>query len=299
LTADRLIVVFGATGFLGQRIVRHLLDHNFAVRAISRHPTPGALAFRNKTLPADLIRADINDDGSVVGAVAGAFAVVNAVSLYAEHGHQTFESVHVNAAARVARHSRESGVRRLLHLSGIGADRSSPSRYIASRGRGETAVRGEFSAAVIIRPAVMFGAGDALLDPLVKLMRALPAFPMFGRGRTRLQPSWVDDVAEAIARVLETPQPTGVYELAGPQIYSYETLLRTLGEHFGFRPVLIPVPFGLWHALALVSERLPHPLITSTQVELMKLDNVASADCPGFQALGINPRGIREFLAAQ
>jgi uncharacterized protein YbjT (DUF2867 family) len=109
----------------------------------------------------------------------------------------------------------------------------------------------------------------------------------------------VDDVAEAIARVLHTPEPARVYELAGPQIYSYQTLLRTVGEHFGFRPVLVPVPFGLWHALALVSERLPHPLITPTQVELMKLDNVTSADCPGFQALGINPRGISEFFAAQ
>jgi uncharacterized protein YbjT (DUF2867 family) len=294
-----MVVVFGATGFLGQRIVRHLLDHNFAVRAISRHPTPGALALPNKTVPAELIRADVNDDGSVAGAVVGAFAVVNAVSLYIEHGHQTFESVHVDAAARVARHSRESGVRRLLHLSGIGADRASPSRYIASRGRGETAVRGEFPTAVIIRPAVMFGAGDALLNPLVSLMRTLPAFPIFGRGHTRLQPSCVDDVAEAIVRVLHTPEPAGVYELAGPQIYSYQTLLRTVGEHFGFKPVLVPVPFGLWHALALVSERLPHPLITPTQVELMKLDNVASADCPGFQALGIDPRGIREFLAAQ
>jgi uncharacterized protein YbjT (DUF2867 family) len=292
-------VVFGATGFLGRRIVRHLCDHNFAVRAVSRHRAPGALAFRGRTLPVDLIRADVTDDGSVVGAVAGAFAVVNAVSLYAERGRQTFELVHVEAAARVARHSRQSGVRRLLHLSGIGADPTSPSRYIASRGRGEIAVRSEFPAAVIIRPAVMFGADDALLSPLVSLMQTLPAFPMFGRGRTRLQPSCADDVAEAIARVLDTPEPAEFYELAGPQTYSYQTLLRTIGEHLGFRPVLVPIPFGFWHTLALLTERLPHPPLTRTQVELMEIDNVASAHCPGFQAIGINPRGIGEFLAAQ
>jgi uncharacterized protein YbjT (DUF2867 family) len=297
LTQDRIVVVFGATGFLGQRIVRHLFDHNFAVRAVSRHPGP--LTFRGKTLPTELIRADVNDDGSVVDAVAGAFAVINAVSLYAEQGHQTFESVHVEAAARVARHSRQSGVRRLLHLSGIGANRASPSPYIASRGRGESAVRDAFSDAVIIRPAVMFGADDALLNPLISLMRTLPAFPMFGRGHTRLQPSCAQDVAEAIARVLDTPQPAKVYELTGPQIYTYQTLLRTIRARFGFRSVLVPVPFGLWHALALVTERFPHPPLTRTQVELMKFDNVASADCPGFQALGINPRGIAEFLAVQ
>jgi uncharacterized protein YbjT (DUF2867 family) len=297
LTQDRIVVVFGATGFLGQRIVQHLFDHNFAVRAVSRRPGP--LAFHGKTLPAELIRADVNNDASVLGAVAGAFAVINAVSLYAEHGHHTFESVHVEAAARVARHSRQSGVRRLLHLSGIGADQASPSRYIASRGRGEAAVRGAFSDAVIIRPAVMFGADDALVNPLISLMRALPAFPMFGRGHTRLQPSCAEDVAEAIARVLDTPQAARVYELAGPQIYTYQTLLRTIRARFGFRSILVPVPFEFWHALTLVTERFPHPPLTRTQVELMKLDNVASADCPGFQALGINPRGINEFLAAQ
>jgi uncharacterized protein YbjT (DUF2867 family) len=299
LTDNRTVVVFGATGFLGQRIIRHLFDHNFSVRAVSRNPARNPLVFTDKIWPIELIYGDVNDDGSVIDALAGAFAVINAVSLYVEHGRQTFDSVHVRAAARVARHSRQSGVRRLLHVSGIGADSASTSRYIASRGRGEAAVRGEFSAAIIIRPAVMFGVNDGFLAPLVNLMRVLPVFPMFGRGRTRLQPSYVEDVAEAIARALDIPEPQGVYELAGPQTYRYQTLLRAIGEHFGYKRALVPVPFGLWRALAFITERLPYPPLTRTQVELMELDNVASPDCPGFRVLGIDPLGIIEVLAGQ
>jgi len=296
VTDTRTVVVFGGTGFLGRRVVRHLLDHRFSVRAASRHPAPSAAV---KSATVVFVRADVNDDESIVDAVKGAFAVVNAVSLYTEHGRQTFDSIHVQAAARVARHSRQSGVQRLLHVSGIGANAASTSRYIASRGRGEAAVRGEFPAAIIIRPAVMFGVDDSFVTPLVGLMRTFPVFPLFGAGRTLLQPSWVEDVAEGLARALEVAGPAEIYELAGPQIYSYQTLVRTISERFGLSRALVPVPFGLWHALAVIAARLPYPPLARTQVELMELDNVASPDCPGFPALGINPRPLGEFLKRQ
>ena len=298
MTDTRTVVVFGATGFLGQRIVRHLLDDRFTVRAASRHPTPST-AVKDPSPAFAFVHADVNDDGSVVDAAAGAFAVVNAVSLYTEHGHQTFESMHVRAAARLARHSRQLGVRRLVHVSGIGANPASTSRYIAGRGRGEAAVRNEFPAATIIRPAVMFGIDDSLFTPLARLIRALPVFPLFGSGRTQLQPCCVEDVAEGIVRALAVAEPARIYELGGPQIFTYQTLVRTIGEHFGFRRALLPVPFALWHALAVITERLPYPLLARTQVELMELDNVASPDCPGFPALGINPRSLGEFLKRQ
>lgn len=298
MTDTRTVVVFGATGFLGRRIVRHLLDHQFAVRAASRHPGPKA-AVKAQNPAIAFVRADVNDEGSVVDAASGAFAVVNAVSLYTEHGGRTFESMHVRAAARVAHHSRQLGVRRLLHVSGIGANPASTSRYIASRGRGEAAVRNEFPGAIIIRPAVMFGIDDSFVTPLARLMRALPVFPLFGSGRTQLQPCSVEDVAEGIVRALEVAEPAGIYELVGPQTYSYQTLVRTIGEHFGFRGALVPVPFALWHALALITERLPHPPVARTQVELMELDNVASPECPGFPTLGVNPRSLAEFLKRQ
>jgi uncharacterized protein YbjT (DUF2867 family) len=282
---------------LGRRVVGHLLDHGFEVRAASRHPERAAQVFRNRPSGLEVVRADVGDDRSVIGAVAGAFAVVNAVSLYVERGSDTFRSVHVDAAARVAKHSRGSGVQRLAHVSGIGADAQSHSPYIRSRGEGESAVRAAFSEATIIRPAVMFGPDDAFLIPLMKMLRMFPVFPMFGRGQTALQPSYVEDVGEAIARCFDAPEPGITYELAGPNTYTYKELLQTMCNDLDIRRVLAPMPIVLWKMLAVAAEFLPAAPVTSTQVELMTEDNVASGRHPGFGTLGIEPRGIEIVLA--
>jgi uncharacterized protein YbjT (DUF2867 family) len=293
----RKVVVFGGTGFLGRRVVLHLLDHGFAVRVASRHPQRGERIFRDKILALELVRADIDEDASTRAAVKGTFGVVNAVSLYVEQGSQTFHSMHVEAAARVASHSRNSGVVRLAHVSGIGADASSASPYIRSRGEGENAVHAAFAAATIIRPSVMFGPDDAFLTPLTGLLRKFPVFPMFGRGQTALQPAYVEDVGEAIARTFDAAQAERVYELAGSRLYTYRELLQTLSNRIGVRRALVPVPFAMWQILASFAEFLPEPPITRNQVELMKIDNIASTGCPGFVALGVAPRGIEAVLA--
>src|SRR5262249_10129468 len=176
-----------------RRIVRQCVEHGFAVRVATRHPERAGPMLKGAAPPVEAISADINDEGSAAAAVGGAFAVVNAVSLYVENGQQTFHSMHVEAAARLARQAREQGVARLVHVSGIGADSHFPSRYIRSRGQGEDAVRAAFPEATVIRSAVMFGPDDAFLTPLMNLLRRFPVFPMFGRGHTRLQPAHVGD----------------------------------------------------------------------------------------------------------
>ena len=288
---EQLVTVFGGTGFLGRRIVRHLRDAGFAVRIAARHAPQGG------TAPGiAYLRADVSDDASVVAAVGGAWAVVNAVSLYVERGPHTFRSVHVAAAERVAAEARQAGVERLVHLSGIGADARSPSPYIRSRGEGEAAVRRAFPAATLVRPAAMFGPDDALVRPLSQMLRHMPAFPLFGRGETRLQPVYVEDVAEGIVRILRVPAPEPVYEFAGPRVYSYTELLRTIAAGVDRKPVLFPVPFALWHALAFTAELSPAPPITRNQIELMRIDNVAGPQALGFAALGIAPRPLEEIL---
>jgi NADH dehydrogenase len=142
----------------------------------------------------------------------------------------------------------------------------------------------------------MFGPDDALLTPLVDLLRRLPVFPMFGRGRTRLQPVHVEDVAQGIASALAADAGEPIYELAGPRIYTFENLLRTIGAHLGVERMLVPVPFGLWRAIALPAEMLPTPPVTLNQVQLMEVDNVAAPDRAGFAALGIVPRSVESAL---
>jgi uncharacterized protein YbjT (DUF2867 family) len=143
----------------------------------------------------------------------------------------------------------------------------------------------------------MFGPDDAFLTRILGLLRALPAYPLFGDGMTRLQPVYVDDVAAAIVQILrQTQRPYPIYELAGPRVYSYEELLRTIARSAGLRPVLVRTPFPFWNVVAGLAEILPHPPLTRNQVELMQIDTTASGSRPGFGLLGISPRSLEEEL---
>jgi uncharacterized protein YbjT (DUF2867 family) len=289
----RLVTVFGGTGFLGRRIVGHLRAEGFAVRVASRHPKPQ----EGDDPQLSSIAADIHDASSINTAVAGGFGVVNAVSLYAERGRETFQAVHVAAAERLANAARKAGVERLVQISGIGADAKSGSPYIRARGQGEEAVRAAFPQASIVRPAVMFGPDDAFLNTLIKLLRRLPIYPMFGSGGTKLQPADVEDVGKAVASLLQRTEPGGLtIECGGPRIYSYEELLRTIARLANVRPMLMPMPFVVWHALAWAGELLPGAPVTRNQVELMEVDTVVSPGTPGFANLGIKPRSMEEVL---
>ncbi len=296
-TNGRTVTVFGGTGFLGRRIVRRLRDHGFSVRMASRPPDRR----RGHVSPDDpqlqSVAADIHDERSVADALVGAYGVINAVSLYVERGQETFHSVHVEAAKRVAVQAHAAGAERLGHVSGIGADATSRSRYIRKRGEGELAVRAAFPGAIIIRPAVMFGPDDAFLTTVLKLLRRLPIYPMFGRGLTRLQPAYVEDVAEAIGRVMQRGEtPSMIFELGGPRVYSYEEFLRNVAHQAGLAPVLVPIPFAVWYALAWASEILPNPPLTRNQVELMQVDTVSAPELPGFAELEISPRSVEVML---
>jgi len=295
--SDRVVTVFGGTGFLGRRIVRHLRLHGFCVPVASRHPDLG-----HALLPLDdpqlrSIKADVHDERSVAEALAGAYGAVNAVSLYVEHGRETFHSVHVESAQRVAAQAQRAGVKRLIHVSGIGADSRSQSLYIRKRGEGELAVREAFADAVLIRPAVMFGPDDPFLTTILKLLERLPIYPMFGNGQMRLQPVYVEDVGQAIAKIVQREQ-TGpiMFECAGPRVYYYEEFLRTVASAAGIKPKLIPVPFAAWDVLAWIAEMLPSPPITRNQVELMQIDSVSSPNMPGLGELGISPHLMEEIL---
>ena len=251
-----------------QRAYRHCVRWNRVSRPPYGSPSPSAWVWRTDRIKTSgrghrlfalddpqlqSVKADIHDERSVADAIAGAYGVVNAVSLYVEQGQETFHSVHVESAQRLAAHARRAGVERLVHVSGIGADPASPSLYIRKRGEGELAVQAGFADATIIRPAVMFGPDDAFLTTIFNLLRWLPIYPMFGRGLTKLQPAYVEDVAEAIATALQRTDTQAItFECGGPRFYTYEELLRTVARGAGLKPRLIPVPFAAWHALGLV-----------------------------------------------
>ena len=145
----------------------------------------------------------------------------------------------------------------------------------------------------------MFGSDDAFLTTILTMLRRLPIYPMFGRGLTRLQPVYVEDVAEAIGRIMQRAQrPSAIFEFGGPRVYSYEELLRAVARQAGVASHLIPIPIALWHALAWASEMLPSPPLTRNQVELMQIDTLSSPELPGFSELEISPLSVEATLQA-
>jgi NADH dehydrogenase len=286
------VSVLGGTGFLGRRVVATLAAAGWRVRMVARRPQawhPGT--------GVEAVAADIRNAAVLAAALDGAAAVVNAVGLYVERGAETFDAVHVLGARRIAEHAAAGGVARLVHVSGIGVDGASPSAYVRARAHGEQAVREAFPGATVLRPSVLYGAGDALLSTLDAMSRLTPVLPLFGRGETRLQPVHVDDVAAAVVRVLEQPASAGqVYELGGPRTWTYRELVELVLHHRARHRPLLPVPFVTWDLIARVAGAFPDPPLTRDQVALMREDNVVAPGALGFAELGLSPRDLEQAL---
>ncbi|MBB4301039.1 NADH dehydrogenase [Rhodobium orientis] len=284
---QRHVVVFGGTGFLGRQVIDKLLQHGHRAVAATRH----------KPKHGEWRHADITDPASVREAVSGADAVVNCVGLYVESAGLSFDDIHVAGARNVAEAAREAGVKTLIQMSGIGADPASPSPYVSARGRGEEAVREAFDEAMVLRPSVIVGPGDAFLSALAGLPRWLPAVPLFGDGSVRLQPVSLHNVARAIRHAVEAHTGKGgLFELGGASILSYRQCVETVQELQGRRRPLVPLPMAGWALMARAAGLLgPAAPITEGVVALMREDNVASPNLPGLADLGIkDPEAFEE-----
>lgn len=292
------VTVFGGTGFVGRRIVRQLSESGPRVRVAVRHPRSRVSS--NIDVAADgvsQVYADVRDQPSLVAAIEGSQAVINAVSLYVERAGITFDAVHLRGAQTVAREAKNAGVESLVYLSGLGADPNSRSSYVRARAQGESLVQNAFEEATILRPSAIFGSDDSFFNTLSRITRFTPALPLFGTGDTLLQPVFVEDVAAAAVSALSKPEARGqVYELGGPQVYSYKTLVKLLLDHLHRKRLLIPMPFIVWEIEAMLLNVLPSPPLTRDQVILMKHDNVVSHGALTLADLGIEPTAVESQL---
>ena len=298
--ASGRVTIFGGTGFLGRQVVRLLSETGAGVRIAVRHPERAAFS-RREGAPGriECLEADVCDEASVARAVAESHAVVNAVGHYVEAAPATFDSIHAQGALHVARQAGQAGAQRLIHVSGLGADPASKSSYIRARGIGEARVKEAFDGVTILRPCVIFGHDDAFLNTLASLARSLPALPLFGRGDTRLQPVFVQDVAKACVKAIDDPSTAGkVFELGGPRVYSYRELVELVRRYEGRNPPLLPLPFLLWDVVATAAGFLANPPLTRDQVALMKQDKVVGSEALGLSDLGITPIVVEVVLAS-
>jgi len=295
-----LATVFGGSGFIGRYVVRRLAREGWQVRVAVRRPDE-ALFLKTAGVVGQVtpVAVNIRDERSVRGAVSGADLVVNLVGILFQSGRQRFDAVHAEGAGRVASAAAAAGVRTLVHISAIGADANSPSAYARSKAAGETAVRGAFPRAVILRPSIVFGPEDDFFNRFAKMAMVLPALPLIGGGTTRFQPVYVLDVAEAVARAVSNPDLAGkTFELGGPRIYSFRELMLLLLAELGRRRMLIGLPFAIASLKGAIFQAIPfiRPPLTADQVKLLKRDNVVAGGAQGFKELGISPTAVEPIL---
>ncbi len=306
----RIITVFGASGFVGRHLVRRLAKAGWVVRAVCRDPEDASflrpMGDVGQVIPWG---ADVTDPKSVHVALSGAEAAVNLVGILYESGNATFQRIHADAAKLVAETAAELGVKHFVQMSALGADPESDAAYARTKAAGEAAVLAAFPTASIVRPSVIFGpednffnmfAGICRLSPFLPVMGA-PTFPrvrlggeagigidFFGDGGPKFQPVYVGDVADAIVACLQNADAAGqIYELAGPQVYSFADIMRLVLKVTRRRRLLLPLPFWIAEIQAFFMEKLPKPLLTVDQIRLMQTDNVASGSAKGLSDLGV------------
>jgi NADH dehydrogenase len=298
MATRRVAAVFGGSGFIGRYLVKRLAADGFIVRVATRDPE-AALFLKPMGAVGQIVPlfASFDDPATIARAVEGAELVVNLVGILAEPRRGAFERVQAQGAGAVATASSRAGVRRLAHVSAIGADPASPSLYAASKGRGEAAVRAAFPAATILRPSIVFGPEDKFFNRFAQMAQLLPFLPVIC-GDTRFQPVYVGDVADAVHAALTGTAPGGTtYELGGPDIVTFRDLLRAILTMTHRHKKLIEIPYAVAKLQALVAERLPGKPFTRDQLLLLRSDNVVG-DHPGLAELGVTPTSYELIVPA-
>jgi uncharacterized protein YbjT (DUF2867 family) len=297
----QLVTIFGGSGFVGTQIVQVLARAGYRIRVAVRRPDLAGhvkpLGAVGQVVP---IQANVRNRDSVLAALRGVDIVINLAAIGIEKGRQRFRAVNVMGARAVAEAATAAGVGRLIHMSVLGASDISPSVGARSRAMGEAEVLKAFPAAIIFRPSLVFGTGDSFFNKLGAVARLFPVLPLFG-GKTKFQPVYAGDVAEAVAAAAMGKAKAGlVYELGGPDILTYRELFeRVLRDTKRSNP-LLPLPLGVGRMLALPMALLPKPLFTADQITLLGIDNIVSPTATGegrtLEGLGITPRPLDAVL---
>ena len=302
--APGLITVFGGSGFVGSQVVQDLARRGWRIRVAVRRPDRAwKLQTSGHVGQIQAVRCDARDPAQIEAALQGADAAINLIGILYESGSRSFEAMHVDAARNIATACAAAGVGRLVHMSALGANPESASSYARSKAAGEMAVREMKPDAVVIRPSVVFGAGDDFLNRFAAMASMSPFLPLIGGGRTRFQPVYVGDVAEAICRAVERPDAAGrTFELGGPEILTFEDILKLILAETRRSNGLIPLPFfaarGIGSLAQLSSLVGIAPVLTRDQVTLLESDNVVADSAEGLAELGIEPTGVEAIAPA-
>ena len=297
----KLATIFGGSGFIGTQLTQELARRGYSVRVAVRRPDLAGhvrmFGFPGQIQP---IQANLRYPQSVAAAVEGADVVINLVGILFEKGKQRFAAVQTQGAKTVAEAAKAAGVKRLVHMSAIGANPESPSAYARAKALGEVEVQKAFPDAIIIRPSLVFGQEDGFFTMFGMLARMSPFMPVIG-GKTRYQPVYVGDVADAMAKAADGEvKPGKIYELGGPEVLSMDAIIDRVLEETRRKRVKLPLAFGIAKPLSALMSVLPKPLLTPDQVVQLGVDNVVSDEARRqkrtLEAFAITPTTLDAIL---
>jgi uncharacterized protein YbjT (DUF2867 family) len=301
LATEKLVTVFGGSGFLGRHVVRALAQRGYRIRVAVRRPElAGFLQPMGRVGQIHSVRANLRYPDSVTAALRDADAAVNLVGLMLDRGSQRFDVVMAQGAETVAKAASAIGAP-LVHVSALTADPNATSHYARAKGEGEQRVRAAQSGAIIAQPSIVFGPEDDFFNRFGAMSRLMPALPLVGGGHTRMQPVFAGDVAAGVAKAVDGDlKPGTTYEFGGPDVHTFRELMEFVLATVGRRRLLLPIPFGVMKVQAAVLQVLPNPPITPDQVELLRHDNVVSDDAKRagrtLEGLGLIPESIEAVV---
>ena len=304
---ERTVAVIGGSGFVGRATIEMLTREGARVIVLCRNAERAKFL---KTMgvvgQVTLVAGNALNDDDLERVIAPADAVINLVGILAEGGAQRFDALQGELPGRIGAMAARHGLTDVVHVSAIGADAQSSSTYARSKAAGEAALHAAFADAVILRPSIVFGPRDSFFNRFAGMAMLAPGLPLPGGGRMLMQPVYVGDVVAAIAVALgyraapaakgSKPVRGGIFELGGPDSYSFKELMQITLEAIGRKRMLVPVPLGLMSLGAMFTGLLPNPPLTMDQVRLLAVDNVVSDGARGLADLGVAPTPVSAIL---
>jgi len=295
---QKIIAIFGAGGFLGKHLMRQLTKLDYRVKIATRNPyLKGYLKPLGNPGQIELFKTNIFDSENVKEVLRNCDLVINLVGILYETRKQKFKQIHGQFPYLLSNLCNEFGIKNLVHVSALGVKERHASEYIRSKLEGEKNIQKIFKPSVILRPSIVFGPEDKFFNKFASIAQFSPILPLIGGGKTKFEPIYVGDVAKAIVKVLElNNSKPKVYELGGPENYSFKELMKILLNEIKKKRFLIPIPFGFAKFQSYFLQMMPNPLLTPDQVELLKHNNVISGDHPTLKDLGITGTLIQNIL---
>lgn len=294
---QKIIALFGGSGFIGKHLMRHLTKLDYRVKVVTRNPyLKGYLKPLGNPGQIELFKINIFNTEEVKQVLKNCDLVINLVGILFETRKQKFNQIHSQFPHLLSQLCNELGIKNFVHVSALGVKEKHVSRYMQSKLQGEKNIQDNFKPSVILRPSIVFGPEDKFFNTFASIAQFSPVLPLIG-GKTKFAPIYCGDVAKAIVKALElnNSEPK-IYELGGPENYSFKELMEILLTEIKKKRFLIPIPFGVAKFQAYFLQMMPNPLLTVDQVKLLQHNNIVSGDYPTLKDFGITGTSIQSIL---